>query len=258
MKFTLYSDLHLEFLNDGLWVPPTLDVDVVILAGDIVKYTKGIEWATMAFRQAPVSPEIIYLAGNHEYYGDNLDKLLTEFNQPRWKSAGVHFLEREVFEWPGVRILGCTLWSGFDLYGADRTAAYMGIASQAINDYRMIRTRGNKMLTPAMTRRFHQESVAWLDKELSRPFGGKTVVVTHFAPHRDCVAPEHQGSDWSPYFVTDLSRLMEKHRIDVWCHGHTHTNNDFVAVNECRVVANQLGYPSERSLGFRPNLVVEV
>lgn len=258
MRFALYSDLHLKFQRDGLWIPPALDVDVVILAGDIAKHTEGIEWATTAFRQAPSSPEIVYLAGNHEDYGDDYDKLLAQFTDPHWKNAGVHFLERATFERPGVRILGCTLWSAFDLYGADEVDAYMGIARNAINDYRVVRIQSNRTLTPADTRCFHHNSVAWLDAELAKPFDGKTVVVTHFAPHRDCVAPEHRGTDFSPYFVTDLAWLMEKHRIDVWCHGHTHTNNDFVAENGCRVIANQLGYPYERSAGFRPDLVVDV
>lgn len=65
----------------------------------------------------------------------------------------------------------------------------------------------------------------------------------------------------SPYFLTDLSWLMEKHQIDVWCHGHTHTNNDFVAENGCRVVSNQRGYLSEFAaggMGFRPDLVIDV
>lgn len=89
----------------------------------------------------------------------------------------------------------------------------------------------------------------------------KTVVVTHFAPHRRCVAPEHQGGDITPYFVTDLSWLMEKHRIDIWCYGHTHTNSDFVAENGCRIISNQRGYMREAmagGTGFWCDLVLEL
>lgn len=92
----------------------------------------------------------------------------------------------------------------------------------------------------------------------TKPFDGKTVVVTHFAPHRGCVAPEHQDSELAPCFVTDLSRLMKRHRIDIWCHGHTHTNNDFIAENGCRVLSNQRGYSNQQSPGFRPGLVIEL
>jgi hypothetical protein len=52
---------------------------------------------------------------------------------------------------------------------------------------------------------------------------------------------------------------MKKHQISVWCHGHTHTNNDFLAEGGCRVISNQLGYPKEQaSIGFRNDLVVEL
>lgn len=69
----------------------------------------------------------------------------------------------------------------------------------------------------------------------------------------------NEHSDLLPYFVTDLSYLMRKHQIDVWCHGHTHTNNDFRVEGRCRVISNQLGYPGERGrpeIGFRPELII--
>jgi hypothetical protein len=108
------------------------------------------------------------------------------------------------------------------------------------------------------TLRLHRTSLYWLDTELSKPFDGRTVVVTHFAPHRRCVPAKFEGSDLSPYFVTDLAWLMEKHRISVWCFGHTHSNCDFMAENGCRVISNQLGYQSEGCEGFRADLVIEV
>jgi hypothetical protein len=49
MKIALYSDLHLEFMRDAPWQPPALDADVVILAGDIDRHTRGIEWSRGAF-----------------------------------------------------------------------------------------------------------------------------------------------------------------------------------------------------------------
>ncbi|MRR50423.1 MAG: hypothetical protein EG825_05840 [Rhodocyclaceae bacterium] len=260
MKLALYSDLHLELMRSGLWQPPPLDVDVVVLAGDIGKHTHGIEWAMEAFRQVPVSPEILYIAGNHEYYDAHLG-LLGELQKPRWGQLGVQFLERRVFEWPGVRILGCTLWSGFSLHGADKIDAYMSVARRSINDYWLIHAHNGKRLEPRDTLKLHRKAVRWLDTELAKPFDGRTVVVTHFAPHRGCVPAKFEGSELSPYFVTDLAWLMEKHRIAVWCFGHTHTNCDFVAENGCRVVSNQRGYTSEYAagdMGFRPDLVIEV
>ena len=263
MRIALYSDLHRECATQEsqLWEPPTLDVDVVILAGDIGINTRGLAWASSVFQQP-----VIYVAGNHEYYDAQLG-MLAEMQKPEWEHADVHFLERRTFELAGVRFLGCTLWSGFDLHGTAKADAYMTIARCDINDYWMIGAKGGKRLEPRDTQKLHRIAVRWLEAELAKPFEGKTVVVTHFAPHRDCVAPKHQDSTVSPYFVTDLSRLMIKHKIDVWCHGHTHTNNDFVAENGCRVVSNQLGYPGELArtyggikfdTGFRNDFVIDL
>jgi predicted phosphodiesterase len=251
MRFALYSDLHLEI---KAWEPPALDVDVVILAGDIGSHTRGLTWAAATFPQP-----VLYVAGNHEFYDASFG-LLAELQKPAWEDAGVTFLERRAVEENGVRFLGCTLWSGFDLHGTGQHQALaMTAARRNINDYWVIRGHGGKRLEPRETLSIHRKSIAWLDAELSRPFDGKTVVVTHFAPHRECVAQQHEGSDVSPYFVTDLSWLMEKHRIDVWCHGHTHTNNDFLAEGGCRVLSNQRGYPGERTGDqFSEKLVVEL
>ncbi|MRD73590.1 hypothetical protein GH865_10050 [Rhodocyclus tenuis] len=62
--------------------------------------------------------------------------MLAEFQKPVWERAGVNFLERRAISLEGVRFLGCTLWSGFDLYGADKADAYMNVAKRRINDYR--------------------------------------------------------------------------------------------------------------------------
>ena len=250
MRLALFSDLHLELAS---WEPPSLDVDVVVLAGDIGSHTCGVQWAAKALPE----PEVLYVAGNHEYYNDDLG-LLDEMQKPFWEQLGVHFLENRCFEIAGVRFLGCTLWSDFKLYGEDAADAHMGAAKRSINDYWMIRSHGRTRLEPRDTQKMHQASVNWLDAKLSKSFDGKTVVITHFAPHPGCVASEHLGNDVSPYFVSDLSWLMEKHRIDIWCYGHTHTNVSFVSENGCRMISNQRGYPREQSPGFQADLVIEI
>lgn len=252
MKIALFSDLHLEF---GPWQPPDLDADVVILAGDIHKGSLGLDWAAHAFWNNGCPPEIIYVAGNHEFYGASLgllDQLRAEA-----RAFGIHFLEKDSVEIGDIRFLGCTLWSQFDLRGSGTEHASMR-AALAINDFGLITTDSGELLTPRAMRQMNLDTGEWLDAELAKPFDGKTVIVSHFAPHRGCISPQFQGSDLSPYFVTDMSSLMAKHRIDLWAYGHTHTNADFVAENGCRVLSNQRGYPGELAHGFRPDLVLEL
>lgn len=261
MRIALYSDLHLEMVahrkGSLAWEPPVLDVDVAILAGDIGSHTHGIEWAATAFRKWPTSPEIIYVVGNHEYYGTHIHGLTVEMRKVAGK-LGIHFLENDVVEIAGVRFLGSTLWSDFQLYGNERALNSIQAARNSISDYSAIFGVVKKFIEPRDTIKLHGAARAFLERELSKPFDGETIVVSHFAPHRGCVEARFDGGSLTPYFTVGMAPLMEKHRIALWAFGHTHYNVDFVAEGGCRVISNQRGYPHEQSPGFRDDLVIEL
>jgi predicted phosphodiesterase len=255
MKLHILSDLHLEF--GGLRLPE-VDTDVTVLAGDIGVGLQGIEWALQAI---PCHQPVIYVMGNHEFYGQRSMPEL--WKKAREKVAGTHInlLENEAVEIGGVRFLGSTLWTDFDLFG-DREAAMK--AALDMNDYWSIITNsgagytGNRavMLTPQDTLAMHQEGVAWLSKELDGRNNQPTVVVTHTAPHRGSLHPKYEHHDISPAFVSDLDDLVQ--RTDLWIHGHTHDSFDYQA-GKCRVVCNPRGYAGrELNPGFDSGLVVEV
>lgn len=261
MRIALYSDLHLEMVvhrkGTLAWEPPVLDVSVVILAGDIGSRTHGIEWAATAFRKWPTSPEIIYVVGNHEYYGAHIPELTAELRKTA-KRLGVHFLENDVIEIAGVRFLGTALWSDFQIYGDEYKINGIAMARNYISDYSTIFGVDQKFIEPRDTIQLHHDARAFLERELANPFDGKTVVVTHFSPHRGCVAAQFDGEPLTPYFTVDMAPLMQKHQIALWAFGHTHGNVDFMAEGGCRVISNQRGYPRELNSDFRDNLVIEV
>lgn len=60
MRICVLSDLHLEFEH---FEPAELDIDLVVLAGDIHTRERGIRWANEVF-----STEVLYVLGNHEFY----------------------------------------------------------------------------------------------------------------------------------------------------------------------------------------------
>ena len=60
MRIAVLSDLHLTVADMPV---PDVACDVVVLAGDIARPQQAIEWA----KRFPVP--VIYVAGNHEYYG---------------------------------------------------------------------------------------------------------------------------------------------------------------------------------------------
>lgn len=75
--------------------------------------------------------QVISVAGNHEYYGARLG-MLAELQKLAWEHAGVNYLDGRAIALEEVRFLGCTLWSGFHLYCADKAEACMNIAKRSV------------------------------------------------------------------------------------------------------------------------------
>lgn len=101
MRIHLLSDLHHEFSPFSPQVP---DADVVILAGDIDVKTRGVAWAKQAF-----SGPVLYVPGNHEYYGGHLSYTLQKMRMAQ--DDRVRVLDRDEVIIAGVRFLGATMWT---------------------------------------------------------------------------------------------------------------------------------------------------
>lgn len=129
MKIHLLSDLHTEFAP---FDPPRTDADVVVLAGDTSRGTEGIALARAWFPGLPV----LYVAGNHEYYGESFPRLNHKLRAAA-DEAGVLFMENREVVLGGVRFLGCTLWTDFELFGGRQES--MAAAQAVMNDFRLIR-----------------------------------------------------------------------------------------------------------------------
>jgi predicted phosphodiesterase len=251
MKIRILSDLHLEFQR---WTPPPAPADVVVLAGDIDTGTEGIQWGREHFPES----EIIYVPGNHEYYGSELQEMLGKMRRAATR-AGVHLLDGDSIEIDDVRFLGATLWTDFALYGSEPKdiARSMAIAQSTMADYEVIRWKDTGRLAPDDTREIHFLQRAWLRQELSQSFAGSTVVVTHHLPHPSSVHAKYRGSPLNPGFASDMSELVRR-PVSLWIHGHTHESIDY-EVGLTRVICNPRGYlPQEPNRNFNPKLVVEV
>jgi predicted phosphodiesterase len=250
MRLRVLSDLHVELEDVAL---PDADADVVLLAGDIHIGLKGIAFAQRAFPRQ----RVLYVAGNHEYYGAALPHL-TEKLRRTAQGTNVTFLEQDVHVVDDVRFLGCTLWTDFQAFGPDAMSQAMEIARSGMNDFRRIRKSPQfSRFSPNDARLEHYRARAWLCTQLEAPFAGRTVVVTHHAPTRLSNQARSAGNLLSAAYVSNLDDMMNGAHAQLWVHGHTHHCVDF-EVNGTRILSNQRGYPSEPVPGFRSDLVVEV
>ena len=232
--------------------------DAVVLAGDIHSHTHGITWAAREF-----SKPVFYVAGNHEYYGAHLG-MVSELRKAASQTANVTFLENNCAIFGGVRFLGCTLWTNFELHGnslKDITWA-MHEAQRWMPDYGQIMASGGIHLRPTDTARMCRQSAVYLREQLQIPFGGKTVVITHHMPSMASVIDRFKKVTISAAFASDFVDILE--RVDgVWIHGHAHDSCEY-EIDRCRVVCNPRGLLMNKMSGtyenikFNPARIIEV
>lgn len=205
MRIRLLSDLHLE---TGPFTWEDQGEDVVVLAGDIGEGITGIQWAKT------IPKPVIYVAGNHEHYGQDIYDNIKAMRACA-KGSNVHFLENgEVHltvNGETVRFLGCAFWTDYGskhcehksvAFGdyANPVHALMEHAAGIMNDFAHISAkkwwnkRNEKRFTkifylnhltqfnPIVAFDMNAKSRVWLTEKLAEKCDHKTVVVTHHAP----------------------------------------------------------------------------
>jgi Icc-related predicted phosphoesterase len=251
MKIAYMSDLHLEFGNDFI---PSVDADVLVLAGDITTAVgfldnpKKAELYHTFFREVSNRyRHVIYIGGNHEVYG--------------WKYDSAHMMHvyhalscyQNIKVIPtygyknidGVRFVCGTLWTSM----RNGDPIYARIAKKGMNDFRWI--------TPEEVVITHEETVKAFDV-LSRGHD-KVVVVSHHAPSHASVHPMYVGNELNDCYYTDLSEfILDRPQIKYWIHGHMHHRVDYM-IGDTRVVANPFGYKHHgENTGFDPQATFEI
>jgi len=246
MRLRVYSDLHLE---SAAFCPPLGDCDAVVLAGDIDEGTAGVTWARETFAGLPV----IYVAGNHEYYGQDFATLPDRLREAA-RDSSVHVLERAACAIAGVRFLGCTLWSDFELLADARLS--MEEAQRRGLDYQAIMA-GPRKFRPADARRAHLDAVRWLTAELEEPHPGPTVVVTHHAPSALSVPDAYLTRPRAAAYASHLDQLVEESGAHLWVHGHVHRCCDYT-LGDTRVRCNPRGVRDESADEFDPSCTADI
>lgn len=245
MRIRVLSDLHNEFLSAPRKIARVPQVDVVVLPGDIDVGTRGLAWVRDAF-----DSRIIYVPGNHEYYGHDFDETRQRMAETAVR-LGIDLLDPGVVEIDGVVFVGATLWTDFALF---RDAVReMELAQQQMNDHRLIRG-----LSAEQAWERHNEERALIERVLEETRGKTRIVVTHHLPSWRSVAERYRGDRLSAAFASDLDELIVREKPVLWVHGHTHNSVDY-QLGATRVVSNPGGYPGrEENAEFDERLVVEV
>jgi predicted phosphodiesterase len=242
-KIIYVSDLHLEFYNklktllNYMKFNEWPDADVLILAGDVFNLKSKNKWLKEKFKKLinlfkEKYKYVIYVAGNHEYYGckeanisiDEADTLLKEICQ----TLGIIHLQKSTFtlQLPNrqIKFFGCTLWT----LVSEKTFAKM-------NDH--LATRNNNTIV-----NLHVEHEKWLRKELINN-KDHCVVITHHVPSYKLTHSRFMNSTMNDGFSANLDHLLH-YKINAWIYGHSHETVR-LKINNTYCANNPAGYPDE-------------
>ena len=254
MKISILSDLHREFWQVD--IPYYTDSDVVIFAGDIAcPIEKSMDFLIEYSNKRKLL--VIAVLGNHDFYRSNYEEALNYAAKRTKESKYLYLLENSSCIIDNVKFIGCTLWSDFSYETGGNISlqednAY--IAQANVADFYEIRFgKNNKRFSAMKCMSLYNESINFLKEELSKDFSGKTIVVTHFGIDKKCSNSKHFDSRLQPYFISNVSEILNNFKLDFCIHGHTHFSNSF-SIGNTKVISNQVGYPRENEKDVRTNM----
>ncbi|MGO8021295.1 metallophosphoesterase [Rhizobium leguminosarum] len=255
MQALICSDLHTEF-GDVMDVHVPDTADVLICAGDVA--AKGIVPSIVWLAEnLPRSLPIVFVAGNHEYWGSSVEDSIRDACEAVAKYPNIHFLENEAVELDGVLFVGGTLWTDFSLLSPDPMLR-MRFAQYALKDFRKIKWSKipYRRFQAIHAFRKHFETRQFIEAILRNNDHMTKVVVTHHAPSAKSLAPEDLHDPQADCWASDLEALIKARKPTVWVHGHVHRRNDYT-IADTRVISNPRGYPGEKT-GFDKTFLVEL
>ena len=275
MKIFPISDIHILmrpdfFLEDNIKEFFDIVVEeagddklVLCFCGDVGDRYFGLSWLTKVSNLYP-DLDILYLLGNHEFYGSNLELLpedLFLINNLAG-SRRIHIFDNnDHFKYTigDVTFIGATLWSDFN----KQSPAAMNIAQRSMNDYRYIKS-GIKYndITANTILNHHCCQKKYIFKALKET-SGKKVVMTHHLPYVDFDG--HSGDALAYAYGSDFDEKFNELPAEslpiYWLSGHTHTSRVKIGHftnGDIQFISNQMGYPQELYTGFTTHCILEV
>ncbi len=228
------SDLHLEFPANKELIkrrPLQPEGEILVLAGDIVPFAIMDKHHDFFSYVADHFKTTYWLPGNHEYYRfDIADKSGVLHEQIR---SNVLLVNNISVVQENVRLIFSTLWSKI-------SNRYQWQIERGLNDFLLIKHKGFRF-SAEQYNQLHEESLDFLQTELSTAKDGKVAVFTHHCPTFLNYPERYKGDVLNEAFAVELYDLIEASNIAFWVYGHHHQNIPEFCIGNTRLNTNQLG-----------------
>jgi len=248
LAIQIFSDIHIELWNKL----PEISVKAkyLFLAGDICNYNHPLFFPFLDYCSKNWI-KTFYIPGNHEYYikKRNYNELEFEYKYrigERYKN--VYYLNNNFvsLDEENINIYGTTFWTIPPFVSTYEAKCH-------INDYNYMSyfKKGKDTvvnLDITYVKKLAEDSFNSLQEYLNET-DKKTIVMTHFPPHRTGTShPKYLAENKisNLYFAWPDGTLPQFNlkNVPLWISGHTHWSYDFEQ-DGVRLIGNQLGYKSE-------------
>ena len=228
-RVAFYADIFYDSAHSpAYWIPPAdLDVDVILLGGDIHYRPEHLAGMLRDIRSTQrETTQLIVVPGNGEYVRQELGESRRQYRAAVEAVPGARLLDDEVAELPGgQRIIGSTLWSHVPDEQLDRYSQMIAEGGhQGVDDIRL----GDRPLTLQDTNELYRQARSFIEDQLRRLSPAQreaTIVCTHFWPTlQPWTGPDGEARHpWYHVVGSDLEALIAECGPRYWLCGHEHT-----------------------------------
>ena len=240
MKLQLASDLHLEYSDSDI---PNLIIpegDILVLAGDIGSLYNLKQLKSFFNYYCKKFTYILYVFGNCEFYklpgsvSTDMEILKDNFKYIETLFPNLYLLDRSSIQIGKYLFTGCTLWSELQ---KNLPKTYK------IHNFSTVKYRYN-----------HKKDIEFITKKSKYAMdkGLKHIIITHHLPI--IVKTNKPKTD---LFMSDLTCILDKYKINTWICGHVHQNFNLI-YNNTKIIANQKGKPGSYCEDYSKKCCVNV
>lgn len=255
----LLSDLHIDYylpkkiknfnLRRDVYFPNFDEKDketTLIIAGDLWHAGSPFSFYNNSwFKEISKQyQQIIFVFGNHDFWKGNLSLEYEKFNINLKKQEinNIYLLQDNILYLNNIKILGGTLWT--DFLAGDKLARHF--ADITMNDYKFIKNDVDfKRLKYFMIEQVHHKTRNLIFKNSIKENDAQKIwVVSHHAPSEKSLSQRDKDYYVDGYYYSNLEKEILSSEIDLWMHGHVHTNNDYY-IGNTRIISNAKGMKNE-------------
>lgn len=231
---------------------PPDDADVCIVAGDVLGGPESVDYLA-----GKIKIPLIFVPGNHEYWGQVYQSSRTAMNSAGRKHSHVHVLsDGQSVVIKDTLFVGGTLFTDFELFGQSNINDVMSVAVSEGFDFRNIKFKRygeeERNFAPSDARSIHKRTLEKIADALTVSQCARKVIVSHYGPAAQSIPKEFRVSKSmgdtiaNAWYASELTEFIKEYAPDAWVHGHIHRSCDY-RIGKSLVLCNPRSFEHENT-----------